>query len=212
MTLRANFQTSYGWRYLMLTGGFLFAALFFAYDGFIGYPRKMVYAERYAELGDMETSEKQLAWKQITQENNWPRAVPVKTPEKIAEDIRGQYFYGIICLCVAIPPLVLYLRTKGSWIESTPTGLTTSWGQSLDYSKVTQLDKKRWANKGIAVATYPEGNLSRRFVFDDFKYEREPLGQMLRDLEQVLAPEQIVGGPPESAATATDTDSTDSTE
>ena len=33
---------------------------------------------------------------------------------------------------------------------------------------------------------------------DDFKFDREPLGKMLRDLESQLRPEQIVGGPAES--------------
>ena len=197
MSVRANFQKSYGWRYLMLAGGFTFAALFFAYDGFIGYPRKKVISERYQEIADLEVSERQKAWRQITEENNWSRSVPDKSPEEIADDIRGQYFYGIISLLIAIPPGILYLRTRGSWVEPTATGLTTSWGQSLDFSKVIKLDKKKWSNKGIAVATYEDGSVTRRFVFDDFKYERQPLGQMLLDLEQVLKPEQIVGGPPE---------------
>ena len=196
----------------MLAGGFLFAALFFAYDGFIGYPKKKVYAEKYAEIKDLEPDERQAKWKQITDENNWPKSVPVKTPEQIAEDIRGQYFYGVVCLAIAIPPLLLYFRTKGSWIEATADGLVTSWGQTLNYSRVTQLDKKRWANKGIAVATYSEGATSRKFVFDDFKYQREPLGQMLRDLEKVLAPEQIVGGPPEKDPGLDSTDEVESSD
>ena len=197
MSVRANFQKSYSWRYLMLAGGFLFAALFFAYDGFIGYPNKKVISERYQEIAEMEASERQKAWRQITEENNWSRSVPDKSPEEIADDIRGQYFYGIISLLIALPPAILYFRTRGSWVERTEEGLTSSWGQKLDYSKVLKLDKKKWANKGIAVASYQDGAVTRRFVFDDFKYEREPLGQMLRELEQVLKPEQIVGGPPE---------------
>jgi hypothetical protein len=203
MTLRANFQKSYSRRYLLLAGGFTFAALFFAYDGLIGYPHKKLVAERYAEIEEMEASERQKAWRQITEDNNWSRAVPGKTPEQIADDIRGQYFYGIIAMLIALPPAILYFRTRGSWIESTPQGLTTSWGQSLDFSKVIKLDKKRWVNKGIAVATYQDGSNVSRFVFDDFKYDREPLGQMLRELEQVLTPDRIVGGPPEKLANKT---------
>ncbi|MEO8271198.1 MAG: hypothetical protein ABI557_15860, partial [Aureliella sp.] len=115
-------------------------------------------------------------------------------------DIVGQYFWGGINLLVGLPALILWLRARGSWVESTESGLTTSWGQSLRFSDVKLLDKKRWQRKGIAKATYApaEGGPSKKFVFDDFKYEREPLGQILRDLEKHLLPEQIVGGPPEA--------------
>lgn len=197
MGLRANFQKSYGMRYLLLAGGCLFAAAWFAYDGFIGYPANLEPARKYDELAKLDGAEKQAQWKKIAAENNWSTSPPAKTAEEIEGDIEGQYFFGGLALIAGIPALFFFLRSRGSWVERTETGLTTSWGQSLDFSKVTQLDKKKWATKGIAKAWYQENGAPRRFVFDDFKYEREPLGQMLRALEAMLQPEQIVGGPPE---------------
>ncbi|MCA9183835.1 MAG: hypothetical protein KDA51_20375, partial [Planctomycetales bacterium] len=59
---------------------------------------------------------------------------------------------------------------------------------------------KKWQRKGIAKATYTPvgGGSPGLFIFDDFKFEREPLGRMLRELEKQLLPEQIVGGPAEA--------------
>ncbi len=197
MGLRANFQKSYGMRYLLLAGGCLFAASWFAYDGFIGYPAKLAPARSYDQLAELDGAEKQVQWKKIAAENDWSTSPPEKTAKEIEDDIFGQYIWALMSLIVGTPALLYFLQTRGSWVERTETGLTSSWGQSLDFSKVTQLDKKKWATKGIAKAWYQENGAPRRFAFDDFKYEREPLGQMLRALEAMLQPEQIVGGPPE---------------
>lgn len=198
MTLRANFQKNYLMRYLVLSGVCLFLAAWFAYDGLIGYPRQMVYAQAFEELSDLEPIERQKAWRELTTERNWPERQPEKSAEEIQNDIGGQYFWATLNLIVGFPALVLYIRSRGAWVESIPGGVKNSRGQEVLFSQVSQLNKKKWADKGIAKATYGDGAGTKTFVFDDFKFEREPLGKMLRELEATLKPEQIVGGPPES--------------
>lgn len=213
MTVRAEFQKNYLTRYLILSGVCLFMAAWFAYDGLVGYPQQMVYAEAYDPLREMEAAERAERWQAVTAENNWPRDVPKKTAEEIGSDITGQYVWAILNLMIGLPVLILFFRARGSWVEATPEGLTTSWGQTVRFADVTRLDKRRWQRKGIAKALYnetgavpsgvgssgtgPSGGGKRVFTFDDFKFQREPLGVMLRDLEASLQPEQIVGGPPE---------------
>ncbi|MEZ6138122.1 MAG: hypothetical protein R3C53_24830 [Pirellulaceae bacterium] len=199
MSTRANFQKSYSLRYLAPAVICLFMAAWFAYDGLIGYPQKLIYAEEYETLADLEPVERQEKWNAIAKERGWPTDRPEEKADEIADSITGQYVYAAITLCLGAVALAYYLTTRGSWVESTADGLTTSWGQTVDFSTVKQLNKKRWAEKGIAKATYQDATGSKTFVFDDFKFEREPLGQMLRELESGLKPEQIVGGPPESA-------------
>jgi hypothetical protein len=195
--LRANFQKNYLMRYLVLTVVCLFLSAWFAYDGLIGYPQKLVYAKAYDELRELDSSERIDQWEQITKQNQWPAETPEKEAKEIESDIIGQYVFSGLALLVGIPALIFLLRSNGSWVESTETGLKTSWGQTLEYASVTRLNKKKWANKGIAKATYTADGQTRTFVFDDFKFDRPPLDQMLRDLESHLQPEQIVGGPPE---------------
>ncbi len=198
--MRANFQKSYLMRYLALAGVCLLMAAWFGYDGLVGYPAQLPAAEAYDQLRELDSAERAERWKQVATEKNLPRQTPKKTAEQLRSDIVGQYFWGGINLLVGLPALFLWLRSRGAWVESTEDGLTTSWGQTVRFRDVTLLDKKKWQRKGIAKATYTaaEGATPGVFIFDDFKFEREPLGHMLRDLEKQLRPEQIIGGPAEA--------------
>lgn len=206
MSQRANFQSSYLKRYLLLAGVLLPISLWFAYDGFIAWPLQHEYALKYETLRDLEPKEAKAQWEVITQENGWPSRVPKKKAEDIADSIIGQYVWGSLSFLAGSVALVYFLRSKGSWVEPTSSGLTTSWGQAFDFMRVIKLDKKKWETKGIAKATYRDKNVNRTFVFDDFKFDREPLGAILRNLEGTLDREQIVGGPPEPREVETSTE------
>ena len=198
MTERACFQNSYLKRYLLLAGVCLPLSMWFAYDGFIGYPKQLEYATAYDPLRELEPKDRQIQWQAITTEKGWPNRIPEKKAPEIADSIVGQYVWGSLSFLAGFIALMYYLRSRGTWVEPTETGLTTSWGQSFEYDDVVKLDKKKWESKGIAKASYRENSLNRVFVFDDFKFDREPLGQILRGLEKKLSRSQIVGGPPES--------------
>jgi hypothetical protein len=202
MPIRAEFQSSYLLRYALLGGAFLFMSLYFAYDGFIGYPGKLPMAEAYDEIRELEPAKRVEEWEKIAKERGWPDDVPKKSVEEIRSDIIGQYVYGVITFLIALPAVLYLIRSRGSWVEGTDEGLTTSWGQSLRFADVIQLNKKRWADKGVAKATYKQGNSTKTFVFDDFKYERDKLGKILRTLESTLAREKIVAGLTEEEADA----------
>jgi hypothetical protein len=202
MTLRANFQKSYLWRYLAMAGIGLFMAIWFAFDGLIGYPREQERCAAYEQLAKevSDTKERLAKWRELAKSKGWSVDTPKDKAAEFENKITGQYIFGALCLLLAIPALMTYVRSKNKWVESTGNGLTTSWGQSLQFGDVFELDKKRWANKGIAKAYYKHEGREKCFVFDDFKFDRQPLGEFLKQLEAVLQPEQIVGGPPESMA------------
>ncbi len=105
---------------------------------------------------------------------------------------------GVIIFLVGAIAATYYLRSKNAWVEETETGLITSWGQKLEYAKVSKLEKSKWETKGIAKAFYFEKGQRRIFTFDDFKFDRAPLGRMLYNLEQVIPFSKVVGGPLES--------------
>lgn len=197
MSERANFQSSYLKRYLLIAGVCLPLSIWFAYDGFIGYPKQLEYARAYDPLRELDSKERSSMWQTIASEKGWPNRIPEKKAEEVADSIVGQYIWGSLSFLAGVVALLYYLRSRGTWIEPTPTGLTTSWGQTINFKDVSRLDKKKWETKGIARVAYFENSLSRKFVFDDFKFEREPLGEILRSLERTLDREQIVGGPPE---------------
>ena len=198
--VRAEFQKNYLWRYAALAGICCLLGLWFAYDGFIGYPSKIPMAEAYDEIRELPAEERIEQWEALASQNDWPSRTPDKSAEEIRDDITGQYFWAFLNFVIGLPALVLLLRSRGSWVERTEKGVRTSWGQELSFSAVSRLNKKKWKDKGIARATYDENGATRTFVFDDFKFDREPIGKMLRDLEAMLKPEQIVGGPTELEA------------
>ncbi len=179
----------------MATVGLVMAALF-AYDGFIGYPAKLQYAKAYESVASEVTSdvEQTKRWRELADSKGWPNDVPEKKASEIENDIQGQYWFGIGSLLIGLTALYFLLTWRRQWVEATDDGLVTSWGERVKFSDVSQLNKKKWDGKGIAKATYADGNKQRTFVFDDFKFEREPLGKILRNLEATLKPEQIVGG------------------
>jgi hypothetical protein len=197
--LRANFQPSYLWRYLIMAGTGLFMAAWFAYDGLVGYPKEMVRAQAYEviERDSKDLRQRVERWQEMAKSKSWATSTPEKKAAEIKNDILGQYIFGFLSLCLAVPALYLYIKSKDRWIESTATGLKSSWGQELHYADVTELHKHRWERKGIAKAHYQVNGQPNVFVFDDFKYERKPLGQMLQDLERVIPHDKIIGGSPE---------------
>lgn len=202
MNRRANFQKSYRNRYLLFVLVFIPGALYFFYDGFIGYPSKLPAARAYDAMKDLQPKEREDKWKELAKTNGWPTKIPTKTAEEWESAITGQYFWGTLTAIAGGIALAYYLGSKNAWVERTEKGITTSWNQNLEFERVVKLDKKKWEAKGIAKATYFESGKKKIFTFDDFKFEREPLDIMLYELEQTLRPEQIVGGPAEEMPAA----------
>ena len=177
----------------------IFMALWFAFDGLVTYPTRLEYLVALEELKEKvkEPVELQKRWVELAESRNWPTERPDsddKNSTQLRGDIQGQYFFGALSLLLGLPALYFYLKSRAQWVEESEDGLLTSWGQKMRFADVTQLNKKKWDNKGIARALYNDSGKQRTFVFDDFKFERKPLGQILRKLEDVLSPEQIVGG------------------
>lgn len=200
MGLRANFDRSYLWRYWVIILMGLGSAGWFFYDATIGYPKKAKIAQAWEGLADLESGPRSERWRALAAEKGWPQDVPVKPSKEIEESIRFQYIYGAVATLVGAGMLGYLLIARNSWVEATATGLTTSWGQSVDFSTVTKLNKRRWKDKGIARIDYLENGKKRQFVFDDFKYERSAIGQLLQQLESQLPAEKIIQPESDSAA------------
>jgi hypothetical protein len=200
MSHRANFNNSYLLRYILIAVGSLAWAGWCAYDGFVKAPQQLEYAREFEKLKDLDETARSKKWKEITEEKGWPFKRP-KKPEKVEHFIQWQYFMGSIALLIGLPMLFLFLVSRGSWIEMTDGGLTTSWKQNLQYDDILTIDKTKWEKKGIAKIFYEENGRRKIFVLDDFKYERKTVGEMLRQAEAGLDNEQIIGGKPESQKT-----------
>jgi hypothetical protein len=177
------------------------------YDGMIKYPAQR---ERALVLRQLLKEDRLNEWDSIARERGWPTADPGEP--KSEGEIYVQYFMAAVSGAIGLWLLWGVWRARGTWIESTDSGITSSWGQSLDYDRVVSVDKRKWRSKGIAKVTYSQNGRKRRFIVDDYKFDRHPTGQVLRDLESRIDPALITGGPPEAVGDEMDPDATEADE
>lgn len=199
--IRADYDPKYFRRFLYIgLGCFAFTAWCF-YDALIGYPAKLERANVYWTPSDERPGEyigmEREPWRTIVREKGWP-IDPPDQPEVIEHKIQSQYFYAAICFLIAIPCLLKWFLAKGSWVEGDGQRLHTSWGPEFSYDEISKVDKSKWQKKGITRIDYESDGRQLSFGFDDFKFQREPMSQILLQIEAGLKDEQITGGARES--------------
>ncbi len=146
----------------------------------------------------------------VAKENGWPIEKPdeKKVLVKTVEDIKSRYDWKIksqfVMIAVAAPvgffSLWVYLGSRGRWLEADNSGITSSWGQQFDFDNIRTLDKKQWKNKGIARITYDAEGHTKKFVLDNYKFDRWAVDDILLRVESQITDNQIVGGCPEPLA------------
>jgi hypothetical protein len=197
--IRAERDPRYYLRFVLIAavmGGFCLWSL---YDGLIAYPKESERAAAYLELEEELAEKRELSqltkeWTKLATERDWPTDEPHDDV-----DIIKQYVMAGVTGLIAAWLLFFVWRSRGRWIEVGQSGLTSSWGQTVDFHDVVSLDKRVWRKKGIAKVNYTDGGRRRRFVIDDYKFHREPTDEILRRLEAEIGEEKIIGGPPEAA-------------
>ena len=203
MEIRAESDSKFMLRFLLIAVMLLGYALWSLYDGFVAYPKEMKRAEAFysAEMMAMGETDRAERWQVIAQENDWKRSKP-KKPDEVQGLIYWQYGMAFMCTLIGVPMLIKYLRSRGAWIGATDQGLQSSGGETVPFDAITQVDKTRWAKKGIARVHYNQDGSDKVFVLDDFKFLRDPMGNIMQLLEQKIDASLVTGGPLESEAAA----------
>ena len=210
MKIRADVDKKFIRRFLFISIGCFGFMLYGLYDGLVVYPKKLEKAIAFAEIrkqlvdGEITESEKTEKWNTLCKEKNWGYSEP-ETPENAQNKIYFQWFVFGTGLIMGAGFLVHYLRLLNSWVEADEETVTTSWGQNLRFENISSINKKKWAKKGLAKVAYDtENGDSQTMVFDDFKFHRESMGQIMRRAESHLTDDQIVDGERESDQVETD--------
>ena len=200
MSIRATVDNKFIRRYLIIgLGGLAFMA-WGAYDAFVKGPFQMEMSRAFQEIKDKPDYEEQwLALYEKNQDRGWTRSKPTEDPKTIQGFLWFNYFVTGAGALLGAFFLLKYLRTKGTWMESTGDGINTSWGESLKFDQVTKINKKKWAKKGIANVHFTdESGAERSMVFDDFKYDRAQMSELMAMCEKGLDREQILHGKSEA--------------
>jgi hypothetical protein len=173
------------------------ASLWFLYDGAVKWPHQR---ERGLALKNLLEENRLNEWDAYARERGWSTSDPGEP--KTESEIFMQFVWAGITALVGLWLLAGVWLARGRWIESTGSGITSSWGQIFNFDQVVQVNKRKWRSKGIAKVAYQDGRRKRRFTIDDYKFDRQPTGQILRDLEAHIEPDKIVFGPPEAVTDA----------
>jgi hypothetical protein len=192
-TLRANVNNRFYLRFFLIGVVAIGFSLWSLYDGAVNYPNQRVRALAFQKLVE---EDRQAEWREYARERGWPLERPGKPKTQV--DFTTQYIMAAIAATAGLGFLLVVLRSRGRWMEATPTGIRTSWSQQCDFDRVLTLNKKHWREKGIAKVTYQEGKRKRRLVLDSYKFERPAVNDILYELESRIGQEKIVGGPPEA--------------
>lgn len=205
MAIRAKIRAGYMVRLVVLTAAvLLYGGAYFLYDGFVAYPRHNQMFQAYAEIKAAypapELREEQ--WVKVAQRNGWPVSFSGDYPGMLhtTTDLWTQRIIGLVCTPIGLLLLVNLVRHVGRWVELDESKLQTSWGQQADVAQIQRLNKSRWKTKGIAVAEYADSaGRQRRLVLDDWKYQRQPIADIVKELESRLGPDKVSGDPVPSA-------------
>jgi hypothetical protein len=196
MTIRAERDPRFYLRFLLIGLAAWAFACWALYDGFIAYPLAQERAVVFEKLLDEGRGDD---WDAEAIGRGWSTSPPEKskTEEEFEIDVKMQFWMAGLAGVVGFFPLLAVFLSRGRWIELGENGLTSSWGQSVEFGQVESLEKRQWRNKGIAKLRYIDGGKKRTFVIDDFKFKREPTDQILAELENRIGIDKVTGGPPE---------------
>ncbi len=175
---------------ILLGGG----ALFFLYDGHIGYPKKNFNAALYAAFmsGKSGTGEKpqaaDFAFDAFAEKQNaeldlaisagksgetWSkfaaeRHLPASEPEKItSEDIAVQKYYAAVLALASVGVMIFAFWQQRRVLACDDTAVILPGGRRVEIDSVTKLNMTKW-DRGIALLSIDSG---RSIKIDDYKFE-----------------------------------------
>jgi len=194
MPLRADADSRFNFRNLIISIICLAVAIWHGYDALFVFPQKLVHAKAYQKLAELDKKERSIRWREITADKGWPAEVPDK-PGQAYTDLVYNYAMAIGGLLIGLFFLVKFYRIRGSWYQLDGQSITNSYGQVVELKDAFQLDKRKWRKKGIARLHYhTDSGATAVMVLDDFKYHRETIGKIVQEVEEHLPPDQVIGG------------------
>jgi hypothetical protein len=197
MTIRAERDPRFYFRFILIGLGAVAFALWALYDGAIGYHKKRdAHIKVYQQYVDQGRED---LWDDYAVQNELPIDKPGSEHEVKHFDasIKTQYSMAVGAALVSLIFFFIVWNSRGRWIEWNNRTLTSSWGQTVTMDQVESLEKRQWAKKGIAKLRYSDGGSQKTFVIDDFKFKRQPTDEILVEIEKVIGHDKITGGPPE---------------
>lgn len=191
MDFKATIAKGYRTRLLLIAIGAMLYAAWCLYDAMIGYPDGQLARETFEQVQDEHPEDWKTKWPEVAAENGWDGT---KEPDEVSDlDIGTQWIqFGIVfpigayCLYSLAVWSRRYIGVDGSKLYATG-------GVEVPFDKVTSIEASRWESKGIAQVTYDLGQGQKSVLIDDWKYEREPSGQIFQRLREGVDADNVIG-------------------
>lgn len=186
-------------RWLIGIAATLGFAVWFAYDGAIGYPKQNEIASEFAKY---RQEKREGEWDSYARQRGWPNAqnVPkLRSPGAIRAQLYLAGISGVIGVIVGI----LYLNRRGGVLKVDASNLYTPDGRTVPLDTVQSVDRTAWADKGIARVQYRVDGVVWHAVVDGMSYggfagEKPSCADQIlnRVVAHVPKPEAAAGPPP----------------
>ena len=155
--------------------------LWFFVDGKWTWPRSN---ERW-KAHDQFAKEKRLAeWPPYAQSHGWKEEPPHKYFEQ--DEILLQFILGSLAAGAGAAVLISWLMQKERVVKSDAEAVYSPAGARVPFSAITGLGLKKWESKGIARVRYEIDGKRGEFILDDYKYDRDPTHEILKEIETHL--------------------------
>ena len=155
--------------------------LWFLFDGMAGYPRSN---ERWLAHEKFKAEDRLSEWPAFAKKAGWNEEPPHKFYKK--EDITGQYVLGVLSLLVGAGALVYWAgQIKGVFKLDGDT-VVIPGGKRVPLESITGVNRKNWDAKGLATVFYTIDGRCGKYVLDDYKYDREPIHEIMAVIEAKL--------------------------
>jgi hypothetical protein len=158
---------------LMLNG----SALWFCYDGYIAWPAEEARHQQLLTLtaGTLAPDEKPddknpevvRAWTDYAAKNDLPAKLP---KHRSPGDLSGQRIIGNIFLAIGLSFVGWVLLQHRKSVRAEGDLITGANGETVHLDSIVEMDRRKWANKGIAYAIYEKDGKRRRLCLDDHKF------------------------------------------
>jgi len=191
-TVVAKLSKTWKNRQLMIAGFLAAFALWFIYDGAIGWPAKN---EQHAAHEKMKEEGRVAEWPDYSRKQGWPLKPPDHAYD--ADQIRQQFYLAGFALAGSGVALALLVVCLPRTMRADDDAAYSPKGLRVPFSNVTAVDKKKWDSKGIAIAHYRENGDSKKLVIDDYKYQGAD--EILKRIEEHLGNQSPSAGSAESA-------------
>ena len=152
----------------------LFFAAYFAYDGWVAWPREAAMHRQDPKTGAPHSD----------------------------FDILLQKILACSLPPVALAMLARTLYNSRGVYRLRGDVLSVPGHPDVPFDAIRAIDKSRWDRKGIAYVEYEAGGRRGRLRLDDFVYEREPTDQIMERVEAHVAPTEAPELPAPAHATS----------